>query len=137
MLENLKRLGSRDPLAAALSSVVARSEGPSLPPSITRPDPAQERLARRKVRKCRGKEVAGNIKTWGEGWEIAYGEDDASIHTSEMFADWESRATTPSLKKMPEPVCEERAFPPRLLDTCYQHAASTHPSPSCSFHFCI
>ena len=56
--------------------------------------------------------MAGTIKTWGEGWEIPYGEDDASIHTSDMFSDWESRATTSSLKKMPEPVCVERAFPP-------------------------
>ena len=33
-LGNLERLGSKDPLAAALASVVARSDCPSLPPSV-------------------------------------------------------------------------------------------------------
>ena len=36
MLENLERLGSKDPFAVALASVVARSECPFLTPSATR-----------------------------------------------------------------------------------------------------
>ena len=57
--------------------------------------------------------MAGTIKTWGEGWEIPYGEDDSSIPTSEMFANCESRENATSLKKMPERVCVEGAFPPQ------------------------
>ena len=64
--------------------------------------------------KGKGKEIAGTITTWGEGWEIPYGEDAASIHMSAMFADLQSSATTPLIKKTPvcALVCVERAFPP-------------------------
>ena len=99
--ENLERLKDKDPLAAALASVVARSDNSSLPPSVTGPHPTHARLAMKKVKewrgKAKGKEMAGTITTRGEGWEIPYGEEAASIHTLEMFADWESRANTPSL----------------------------------------
>ena len=86
-LENLERLGSRDPLAAALPSVVAKSECPSLSPSVARPDLANERLARMKEKEWRGKDVVGTIKTWDENCEMPYGEDAVFINTSEMFAD--------------------------------------------------
>ena len=92
--------------------MVARSECLSLPPSVIRPDPTQEILARKKVMQWRGKEVAGTIKTWREGWEIRYGKDDASIYTSEMFADWESRATT-----LGELLCGVRPPPPGVGGT--------------------
>ena len=65
-LENLESLGRKDPIGATLASVVARSDCLSLPPSVTRPDPAQGRLARTKVREWPGEELAGTIKTWGE-----------------------------------------------------------------------
>ena len=54
--------------------------------------------------KVRGKEIAATITTWVEGWELPYAEDAASIHTPEIFADCESRATTSSVKRMPEPL---------------------------------
>ena len=111
-VENLERLGSRDPLVAALASVVARST-PSLTPSATRPDSANKKLARTKVKEWRGKDVVDMIKTWDPEWKSPYVADTDSIKSSEMFDDWESRAPTPSLRKEPEPVCVERAFPPR------------------------
>ena len=50
-LENPEWLESKDPLAAALASVVARFDCPSLTPSASRPRPANEKLARTKVKK--------------------------------------------------------------------------------------
>ena len=49
-LENLERLEGMDPLAAALASVVARSDKSSLPSSETGPDPTHARLAMAKVK---------------------------------------------------------------------------------------
>ena len=119
-LENPERLEGRDPLAAALATVVTRSDKSSLPPSVTGPDPTHARLAMAKGkawRKGKGKEMGGTITTRGEGFEMLYGEDIASVHTLELFADWESRATTPSLNRTPEsvgvspePVCVQRCF---------------------------
>ena len=95
--------------------MVARCEGSSLPPSATSPDSAHARLAKTKVKEWRGKgkEQADTLKRWDEGWEVPFGEEAASIHSLEMFADLKTRVTTPLLKKMPELVCVERAFPPQ------------------------
>ena len=40
---NLEKLGRKDPLAAALASVSARSDRPSYSPFVTRPGPAEEK----------------------------------------------------------------------------------------------
>ena len=58
----------------------------------------------------KGKKLARTLNTWDKGWEIPYGEEASSIQTLERFADWDSRAAGPSLRKMPEDVCVERAF---------------------------
>ena len=60
----------------------------------------------------RDREVAEMIKPWEAGWGSPFDHEDHSVNTSEMFADWESRAPTPSPGKEPEPVRVERALPP-------------------------
>ena len=91
---NLQRLEGKDPLAAALASVVS-----SLPPSESSPTPNFEEMAkvantkvkawRRAARKGKGKETAmmGPMfgTTRGEEFEIPYGKcaASASAHSSE------------------------------------------------------
>ena len=49
------------------------------------------------------------IATSREGFGISYGEDRASVHSSELFADWESRDSTPS-KKVNAWTCVREAW---------------------------
>ena len=61
---------------------------------------------------------------WGQGFEIPYSKDSASVRSSNLFADSESRASTapetsvcveqaPSARGMaPRPVCVERGLSP-------------------------
>ena len=133
---NLQRLKGKDPKAAALASVVS-----SLPLSKTSPTPelekkkvanAQVKAWRRASRRGKGKETAmrGPMfgTTWGEEFEIPYGEcaASASARSSEWELDWISGEPThtkepvcmerePSLPGVsPEPVCVERGLPPRM-----------------------
>ena len=112
---NLKHLAGKDPVAAALASVVS-----SLPPSDTAPIPAFEEMAkvanakveasRKAARKEKGKEAArGPVfeTTWGnDTLPIHYGEyaASASAHSSEWESNWVSGEPTPSK----EPECMER-----------------------------
>ena len=59
-----------------------------------------------------GREVAETIKTCEPELMSLSVNEDHSVNSSEMFADSESRPPTPSLRKEPEPVKVERAFPP-------------------------
>ena len=59
-----------------------------------------------------GREVAETIKTCEPELMSRYVNEDDSVNRSEIFADWESQAPTPSLRKEPESVGVERAFPP-------------------------
>ena len=108
---NLQRLKGKDPVVAALASVVS-----SLPPSESSPTPEFEEMAkvantkvkawRRAARKGKGKGTAmmGPMfgTTWGEELEIPYGECSASASGhSEWEPDWISREPTPTK----EPVC--------------------------------
>ena len=64
-------------------------------------------------------------RMWGEGFEVPYAEDIASARSSELFANWESRAprssNTPECLERglsprgvtPATVCMERGLPPR------------------------
>ena len=140
--ERLRSLEGRDPMAAALLSVVS-----SLPPSEDAPDPdslaakeaqaAMEKVATAKVkawRKAGKKEKEKEPMkaypmfgtTWGEGFEAPYGEISAttSNDSSEREEDWISREPTPSLPSRPrppsprgvcpEPVRVERGLPSRM-----------------------
>ena len=129
--ENLRSLEGRDPMAAALLSVVS-----SLPPSETALLPAFEKVSNAKVRswwKAGRKEEEAAMApmfgiTWGEEFEVPYGECDASesVHPSNWETDWMSREHTrakePGCKErgpsprgvFPEPVCVQRGLPPRL-----------------------
>ena len=92
---NLRRLEGKDPVAAALASVVS-----SMPPSETSPSPgieganAKVKAWRGGARKGKGKEAPlGTIfgATWGEETlEIPHGEMDwsSSAQTSEREPDW-------------------------------------------------
>ena len=94
--ENLRSLEGRDPMAAVLLSVV-----PSLPPSETAPIPAFEKVANAKVRawrKAGRKEKDTSAApmfgtTLGEGFEVPYGEIDASelVNSSDCELHWVSR----------------------------------------------
>ena len=140
--ERLRSLEGRDPMAAALLSVVS-----SLPPSEDAPDPnslaaketqaAMEKVTTAKVkawrkagRKEKEKEPMKAYPmfgtTWGEGLEAPYGEISATTSNdfSEWEEDWISREPTPSLPSRPrppsprvvclEPVCVERGLPSRM-----------------------
>ena len=134
--ERLRSLEGRDPMAAALLSVVS-----SLPPSEDAPDPeaqaAMEKVANAKVKAWRkaGKQEKEKEPmkaypmfgaTWGEGFEAPYGEKSAttSNDSSEWEVDWISREPTPSLpsrprppsprRVCPEPVRVERGLPSRM-----------------------
>ena len=61
-MENLERMTSKDTLAAALAYAVARFTL-SLSFSATSPYPANEKLARTKVKEWRGRHKVGTIKT--------------------------------------------------------------------------
>ena len=78
---------------------------------------ANARSAMKKVkqwrRKAKVKEMAGTITTKGKGWERRYSEKDAFIRTSDMVAEWKSRATTPWVMSTPEPSCVGGGLPPR------------------------
>ena len=130
---NLQRLKGKDPVAAALASVVS-----SLPPSESSTTPDVEEMAkvantkvkawRRAARKGKGKETAmmGCMfgTTRGEEFEIPSGEcaASASAHSSEWEPDWISREPTPTKERIcmerepspcaPEAVCVERGSPP-------------------------
>ena len=132
---SLQRLEGKDPVTAALASVVS-----SLPRSESSPTPDFQEMAkvanttvkawRRAARKSKGKETAvmGPMfaTTWGEEFEIPYGEcaASASAHSSEWEPDWISREPTPTkepvcMEREPspcalEPVCVERGWPPRM-----------------------
>ena len=140
--ERLRSLEGRDPMAAALLSVVS-----SLPPSEDAPDldslaakeaqAAMEKVTTAKVkawRKAGRKEQEKEPMkaypmfgtTWGEGFEAPYGEISAT--TSNGSSEWEvdriSREPTPSLPSRPrppsprgvcpEPVRVERGLPSRM-----------------------
>ena len=140
--ERLRSLEGRDPMAAALLSVVS-----SLPASEDAPDPdslaakeaqaAMENVATAKVkawRKAGKKEKEKEPMkgypmfgiTWGEGFEAPYGEISATTcnDSSECQEDWISREPTPSLPSRPrppsprgvcpEPVRVERGLPSRM-----------------------
>ena len=119
--ERLRSLEGRDPMAAALLSVVY-----SLPPSEDAPDP--DSLAAKEAQATMEKVTTANRKasgkagrkeqekepmkaypmfgtTWGEGFEAPYGEISAttSNHSSEWEEDWISREPTPSLPSRPRP----------------------------------
>ena len=137
--EHLRSLEGRDPMAAALLSVVS-----SLPPSEDAPDPdslaakeaqaAMEKVTTAKVkawRKAGRKEQEQESMkaypmfrtTWAEGFEAPYGEISAT--TSNDSSEWEedgiSREPTPSLPSRPrrssprgvcpKPVRVERGLP--------------------------
>ena len=132
---NPQRLEDKDPVAAALGSVVS-----SLPPSEASPTPEFEEMPkvantkvkawRRAARKGKGKETAMVAPrfgtTWGEESEIPYGECTASAlaHSSEWGPDRISGEPTPTKEpvcmgrepspRAPEPVCIERGLPPRM-----------------------
>ena len=134
--ERLRSLEGRDPMAAALLSVVS-----ALPPSEDAPDPdsqaAMVKVATAKVkawRKAGKKEKEKEPMkaypmfgtTWGEGFEAPYGEISAttSNDSSEWEMDWISREPTPWLPSRPrppsprgvcpEPVRVERGLPSRM-----------------------
>ena len=127
--ERLRVLEGRDPMAAALLSVVS-----SLPPSS---QAVMEKVATAKVKAWRqaGKKEKEKEPmkaypmfggTWGEGFEAPYGEISAT--TSNYSSEWEvdclSREPTPSLPLRPrpfsprgvcpEPVRVERGLPARM-----------------------
>ena len=134
--DRLRSLEERDPMAAALLSVVS-----SLPPYEDAPDPdsqaAMEKVATAKVkawrkagRKDKEKEPMKAYPmfgtTWAEGFQAPYGEISAttSNDSSEWKEDWISRELTPSLPSRPrplsprgvcpEPVRVERGLPARM-----------------------
>ena len=134
--ERLRSLEGRDPMAAAVLSVVS-----SLPPSEDAPDPeaqaAMEKVATTKVKAWRkaGKQEKEKEPmkaypmfgtTWDEGFEAPYGgiSATASNDSSEWGADWISREPTPSLPSRPrppsprgvcpEPVRVEKGLPSRM-----------------------
>ena len=134
--ERLRSLEGRDPMAAALLSVVS-----SLPLSEDAPNPeaqaAMEKVATAKVKAWRKAGTEEKEKepmkaypmfgtTWGEGFEAPYGEIFAttSNDSSEWEEDWISREPTPSLPSRPrppsprgvcpEPVCVGRGLPSRM-----------------------
>ena len=134
--ERLRSLEGRDPMAAALLSVVS-----SLPPSEDAPDPdsraAMEKVATAKLKAWRkaGEEEKEKEPmkaypmfgtTWGEGFEAPYGEISAttSNDSSEWEEDWISREPSLSLPSRPrplsprgvcpEPVRVERGLPARM-----------------------
>ena len=134
--ERLRSLEGREPMAAALLSVVS-----SLLPSEDASDPeaqaAMEKVATAKVKACRKARKQEKEKepmkvypmfgtTWGEGFEALYREISAttSNDSSEWEVDWISREPTPSLPSRPrppsprgvspEPVRVERGLPSRM-----------------------
>ena len=124
---NLKRLEDKDPVAAALPSVLS-----SLPPSETMPIPgfavanAKVTAWRRAAGKGKGKDAdLGPMfgATWGHNtFQGPYGESDASVsaHWSEWECYWISREPTP-WKEPKEPEYLERVSSPRRVS----------PKPSC------
>ena len=120
---NLKRFDDKDPVAAALTSVVS-----SLPPSETTPIPVFEEMAkvanagvktwRRAARKGKGKHAAlGPMfgPTLGDDtFEIPYGECDASAsaHSSQAEPNGGSKEPTP-LKERKARECLDREPSPR------------------------
>ena len=114
---NLRRLKGKDPVGAALASIVS-----SLPASATTPTPGVEvanakvKAWRRAARKGKGKDAAlGTIfgATWGkETLQIPEGETDWSVsaQSSEWEPDWVSEELTP-----PEHECLNPGPSPRLV----------------------
>ena len=140
--EHLRSLEGRDPMAAALLSVVS-----SLPPSEDAPDP--DSFAAKEAQAAMEKVASAKLKAWrkagkkekekepmkaypmlgttgGEGFEAPYGEISAttSNDSSELEEDWISREPTSSLPSRPRPpsprgVCPEpvrviRGLPSRM-----------------------
>ena len=140
--ERLRSLEGRDPMAAALLSVVS-----SLPVSEDAPDP--DSLGAKEAQAAMGKVTTATVKawrkagrrekekepmkafpmfgtTWGEGFKAPYGEisPTTSNESSEWEEDWISREPTLSLPLRPrppsprglrlEPVRVERGLPPRM-----------------------
>ena len=133
---NLRRLEGKEPVAAALASIVS-----SRLPSETAPTPgievanAKVKAWRRAARKGKGKDAPlGTMfgATWGEEtFEIPDGEMDwsASAQSSEWDSDWVSEEATPPkepkehecLKSGPspgavaaKPTCMDHGLPPRM-----------------------
>ena len=133
---NLRRVEGKDPVAAALASVVS-----SMPPSATSPTPGIEvananvKAWRRAARRGKGKEPPlGTIfgARWGEEtFEIPHGEKDwsSSAQSSEWEPDCVSGEPTPPEKPKeherlkpgpspravaPEPTSVDRGLPPRM-----------------------
>ena len=132
---NLERLKGKDPVAAALASVVS-----SLPQSETPPTLEFKEIAkvantkvkawRRAARKGKGNETAMMAPmvgtTLGEEFEIPYGKCAAPAwaHSSEWEPNVISREPTPTkepvcmerepFSRAPEPVCVEPGLPPRM-----------------------
>ena len=135
---NLRRLEGKDPVAAALASVVF-----SMPLSETTPTPGMEaanakvKAWRREAKKGKGKDAPlGTMfgATWGEEtFEIRHGEMDWSLsaQSSEWEPDWVSAERTPPEEPKehewlkpgpsprgvaPEPMCVDRGLPPRMAE---------------------
>ena len=126
---NLRRLKGKDPVAAALASIVS-----SMPPSETSPTPgmqmayAQVKTWRRAARKGKGRDAPlGTMfrATWGEEtFEIPHSKMhwSASAQSSEWEPDWVSEEPTPPeepkehecMKPGPSPRCVDRGLPPRM-----------------------
>ena len=133
---NLRRLEGKDPVAAALASVVS-----SMPPSETSPTPgievaiAKVKAWRRAARKGKGKQAPlGTMfgATWAEEmFQIPHGEMDwsSSAQSSEWEPDWVCGEPTPPEKPKeyeclkpgptpgavaPEPTSVDRGLPPRM-----------------------
>ena len=65
------------------------------------------------MKEWRGRDEVDKIKTWDPEWNSPYVADTDCIKSFKMFNDRESKAPRPSLRKEPEPVCVQRAFPPQ------------------------
>ena len=132
---SLRRLEGKDPVPAALASIVS-----SIPPSEATPTPrvavtnAKVKAWRRAARKGKEKDAPlGTMfeATWGEEtFEIRHGEMDwsASAQSSEWEPDWVSQEPPPPEEPKqreclklgpsprlvaPEPTCVDRGLPPR------------------------
>ena len=133
---SLRSLEGKDPLAAALASILS-----SMPPSEATPTPGVEvanakvKAWRRAARKAKGKDAP--LETtfrapWGqETYEIPHGEMDwsTSAESSEWEPDWVSAEPTPPEEPKeheclkpgpspravaPHPTCVDRGLPPRM-----------------------
>ena len=109
--ENPEKLGRINLLVATLASIVVRSACPSYSSSVARRGGVEEKQAKSPVKAWRGTKVVEAIKTWGPKWVLPHLDEVECINTWGIFAGWESKAPTPSWRKVPDPVKLERALP--------------------------